>query len=155
MDICNNLPVRLLDRWKELYSENKYNLLLRALKEKTLPTFRTNTIKTTTKDLQKILYEKEFIFENISWYKDAFVLKNKSVRELTDTDCYKQGLLYIQNLSSMLPALVLDPKPDEKILDIAAAPGSKATQIAALMNNTGEITANDLSYKRLYKLRDN
>ncbi len=55
----------------------------------------------------------------------------------------------------MIPALVLDPQPAEKILDITAAPGSKTTHIAALMNNIGELTANDLSFKRLFKLKEN
>ena len=155
MDTCNNLPEQLIDRLKKLYDEKEYNRLLHALTEKNIPSFRANTIKTTAETLQKILHEQGFILETVSWYQDAFLLKNKSVRELTDTDAYKQGLLYIQNLSSMLPALVLDPKPDEKIFDIAAAPGSKTTQIAALMHSTGELTANDISFKRLFKLREN
>lgn len=151
----NNLPSKLLDRWRELYNETAFKQLLHSLSEKSQPSFRTNTLKTTSKNLIERLTDKEFIFENVSWYSDAFILKNKSIRELTETDEYKKGFLYIQNLSSMIPALVLDPKPEEKILDIAAAPGSKTTQIATLMQNTGELTANDISFKRLFKLKEN
>lgn len=155
MNIYNNLPSQLLDRWKELYSDKEYNLLLEALSKKHIPSFRTNTLKTSSDDLGKALVEQGFIFEKVSWYSDAFILKNKSTRELTETEEYKKGFLYIQNLSSMIPSLILDPQPYEKILDIAAAPGSKTTHIAVLMNNTGELTANDISFKRLFKLREN
>ncbi len=155
MTNSNNLPIQLIDRWKELYSQKELNQLLNALSKKYLPTLRTNTLKISPEELKKLLEEKDFILEKVNWYRDAFVLKNKSIRELTETDEYKKGFLYIQNLSSMIPALVLNPQPDEKILDIAAAPGSKTTQIATLMKNTGELTANDLSYKRLFKLKEN
>jgi NOL1/NOP2/sun family putative RNA methylase len=55
----------------------------------------------------------------------------------------------------MLPAIVMEPKPDEKVLDMAAAPGSKTTQIAQMMENSGLIVANDLSMKRINSLIDN
>jgi NOL1/NOP2/sun family putative RNA methylase len=155
MTSCNNLPPRLLDRWNELYSKTEMLQLFDTLANKPLPSFRTNIIKTSSNALSEALQNRGFVIEKVNWYSDAFILKNKSMRELTETDEYKDGLLYIQNLSSMIPALILDPQPDEKILDITAAPGSKATQIAALMNNTGELTANDLSFKRLFKLKEN
>ena len=74
---------------------------------------------------------------------------------LTASDLYSQGFFYIQSLSSMVPPLVLNPQPGEKILDLTAAPGSKTTQIAMLMKNTGEIVANDKSTIRNYKLTAN
>jgi 16S rRNA (cytosine1407-C5)-methyltransferase len=55
----------------------------------------------------------------------------------------------------MIPAIVLDPKPGEHILDLTAAPGSKTTQIASLMHNKGSIVANDISNNRIYKLKAN
>jgi tRNA (cytosine49-C5)-methyltransferase len=65
------------------------------------------------------------------------------------------GYYYLQEISSMLPPLVLNPKPDEVILDLCAAPGSKTTQIAALMKNTGTIIANDLKLGRIKILASN
>lgn len=59
------------------------------------------------------------------------------------------GHYYLQDISSMLPAMILNPKPGEKVLDMAAAPGSKTTQMAAMMNNTGTLIANDVDYNRL------
>jgi len=155
MNISHTLPPQLIDRWKELYSEKEYQQLLDSLSKKHLPSFRTNTVKILSDELEKQLTKQGFIIEKVEWYSDAFILKSKSIRELTETEEYKNGLLYIQNLSSMIPSLVLDPQPSEKILDIAAAPGSKTTHIAALMQNTGELTANDISFKRLFKLKEN
>lgn len=149
------LPEKFLERLKRLYSEKELAQVLDAIAIKPLPSFRANTVKITTPELQKKLEEQDFQIEKVTWYEDAFVLKNKSIRELTEIQEYKDGKIYIQNLSSMIPALVLDPKPEEKILDLCAAPGSKTTQIAALMNNQGEIVANDLSRQRLYKLKAN
>jgi 16S rRNA (cytosine1407-C5)-methyltransferase len=68
---------------------------------------------------------------------------------------YTDGWLYVQSLSSMVPPLVLQPQPGERILDLTAAPGSKTTQMATLMENQGEILANDTSLVRLFKLQAN
>ncbi len=150
-----NIPEKFLGRLKRLYSEKELEQILEAIQKKPLPSFRTNTIKIVTEELEEKLIAQDFEIEKVAWYEDAFILKNKSVRELTETEEYKKGYIYIQNLSSMIPALVLDPKLNEKILDLCAAPGSKTTQIAALMQNEGEIVANDLSRGRLYKLTAN
>lgn len=88
----------------------------------------------------------------VPWSPYAFIVKNVDKSVLARTDEYKKGLFYIQSLSSMLPVIVLDPQPGEKILDLAAAPGSKTSQIAALTNNKAEITANDNSHIRARKL---
>lgn len=144
-----------LKRLKKLYPSAALPTILNALQTKPLPSFRTNTLKTTTAALKKSLTQQGFHLQAVPWYHDAFILGNKSTRELTETDEYKQGFFYIQNLSSMIPALVLDPKPQEKILDLCAAPGSKTTHLAMLMQNSGEIIANDLSRKRLFKLKAN
>ncbi|MCX6169101.1 MAG: RsmB/NOP family class I SAM-dependent RNA methyltransferase [Ignavibacteriales bacterium] len=62
------------------------------------------------------------------------------------------GKYYIQSLSSMIPALVLNPRENEAVLDLCAAPGSKTTQLAELMNNRGTLIANEISTERLKSL---
>jgi len=150
-----NLPEAFLERLKRIITTDKYDAVLESFCTKKPTTFRANTVKISASDLIKKLQPQGFEVEAVDWYKDAFILKNKSQRELTETDSYKTGELYIQGLSSMIPPLVLNPQTSESILDACAAPGSKTTQISSLMNATGEIIANDRSRVRLYKLAAN
>jgi 16S rRNA (cytosine1407-C5)-methyltransferase len=68
---------------------------------------------------------------------------------------YAKGAVYLQNVSSQLPALVLDPQPGERVLDLCAAPGSKTGQIGALMAGGGEIVAVEKVRPRFYRLLAN
>ena len=65
------------------------------------------------------------------------------------------GHVYVQDIASMIPPLVLDPQPGEWVLDMSAAPGSKTTQMAAMMANRGVILANDVVMKRIRALINN
>ena len=70
-------------------------------------------------------------------------------------DIYTNGEIYMQSLSSMLPPIILEPKEDTDILDMAAAPGGKTTQIAALTNNKAHITACEKNKIRAERLKYN
>jgi len=113
---------------------------------------RINTIRTGVESVKKSLKEQSIPFEEVDWYPDALRLPGAIARDITLTDLYRHGLIYIQSLSSMIPALVLNPTENDSILDMAAAPGSKTSQLAALMGNRGEIIANDIDKRRLFKL---
>ncbi len=65
------------------------------------------------------------------------------------------GYYYVQEITSMMPILALQPKEDEILLDLCASPGSKTTQAAAMMNNKGTIIANDLNIGRISILSAN
>lgn len=108
-------------------------------------TFRLNTLKAHSLDLP-------FDVDVVPWHDNAFILRSSDLRSLMETTEYTDGKLYVQSLSSMLPPLILVPKPNERVLDIAAAPGSKTTQMAAMMENRGTIVANDTSHVRRYRL---
>jgi 16S rRNA (cytosine1407-C5)-methyltransferase len=158
MDDLKKLPEKFLDRIDKIVPEGRKDGVLRSFCERRSTSFRANTLKISADDLEQYLQKQGVDFERIGWNTNAFVLTSESgndVKSLTEVSLYKEGGFYIQSLSSMIPALVLDPKPNERILDIAAAPGSKTTQLAALMENGGEIVANDISSVRIYKLRAN
>ncbi|MGQ0602728.1 MAG: RsmB/NOP family class I SAM-dependent RNA methyltransferase [Anaerolineales bacterium] len=103
------------------------------------------------------LTEAGFSIENVPWCAEAPTVWGASSRDalmraLTALPDYDQGAFFIQNHASLLPVLALAPQPGETVLDLCAAPGGKATHIAALMRNTGTLIANDLSQQRVYKL---
>jgi NOL1/NOP2/sun family putative RNA methylase len=141
-------------RLKQLVDTQTYRSILKAYSCVHKTTFRVNRIKTSNENAIKVLQDNSIPFKQISWYPDAFII-DASKETLMNLDIYKNGSIYVQSLSSMLPVLVMDTQPNDKILDIASAPGSKTTQIASILNNTGEILANDNSHIRIYKLKAN
>ena len=118
-------------------------------------TLRVNTIKYNIQDLMTQFKINNIKFDRVSWYNDGLVLKNKAEKDIQKLNIYNDGCIYIQSLSSMIPPLILSPKSGEKVLDLTAAPGSKTTQLAALMNNSGEIIANELDSIRYERLKYN
>lgn len=154
-DATQQLPQDFLQRLSSVVPAEKFAQVLTSFNQDRKTTFRVNTLKGKTVDALRTLGKLGFMISIIDWQENAFVLENKSLRELTETELYKDGGIYVQSLSSMLPPLILNPQPGDKVLDITAAPGSKTTQMAALMENTGELLANDASRVRIYRLKAN
>lgn len=117
------------------------------------PTIRVNTLKTDAKTVLLRLQTKGFKITKIPFLPDGYIVRdgNQSAGSTTE---YLLGHYYTQEAASQIPALILDPKPGELILDMAAAPGGKTTQMAALMQNTGTLMALDRG-QRLYSIKNN
>lgn len=150
----DTLPKDFLDKLSIFIPQEKLSLVHESFSVSKPLTLRINTNTADTKKLLSELENAAIPLTPIPWYEDAFSTTAMS-KTLTALPSYEKGQFYIQGLSSMIPALALNPKEDEVILDIASAPGSKTTQIASLMNNKGEIVANDISRTRLFKLKAN
>ncbi|MBI5728471.1 MAG: RsmB/NOP family class I SAM-dependent RNA methyltransferase [Candidatus Magasanikbacteria bacterium] len=149
------LPASFLERGVLIFGERLFRDIQPTFIERPT-TLRVNDIKASKhENIKTTLVEQGFKLQSVSWYTDAYILLNKSKRELTETDVYKDGKIYIQSLASMVPPLVLDPQPGERVLDLTAAPGSKTSQIAALMGCVGELVANDNNRVRFFKLKHN
>jgi 16S rRNA (cytosine1407-C5)-methyltransferase len=120
---------------------------------------RVNTLKTTIEAFQKIAEQKGWRLHPIPWCQEGFWIEaDESVVPLGNTAEHMAGLFYIQEASSMLPpsALYSDATETfESVLDMAAAPGSKTTQLAALMNNQGVLVANEFAASRVKVLHAN
>ena len=118
-------------------------------------TFRVNTLKTSSNNVEKVLNEKGIKYKKVLFYPYAFIIENVREDMIRSLDIYKNGEIYMQSLSSMLPPLILNPKEDTDILDMAAAPGGKTTEIAALVGNKARITAVEMNKIRAEKLKYN
>jgi len=114
---------------------------------------RVNTIKIPIDELKKRL-EKNWDLEQIPWCKEGFYIEHikKERRDIGNLIEHSLGYFYTQEAASMIPPLVLEPKETDVVLDIAASPGSKTTQIAAMMNNKGILIANDYQIPRIKPL---
>lgn len=114
---------------------------------------RVNTLKIGRRKLESRLIEKDFKLKEIPWCKEGFWVLNKW--NLGNTLEFFLGYYYVQEAASMIPPLILEPKPGDFVLDLTASPGSKTTQMAAMMKNEGVIVANDLTRNRLNPLMSN
>lgn len=150
-----SLPEKFRERLALFTTPTEQEEILESFCVQKPSTFRANTLKISADELEQALTKEGIQTQRVDWYHDAFILINQPQKILTETKWYKEGYLYLQSLSSMIPPLILNPKGKESILDITAAPGSKTTQMAAMMQNTGEIIANDKSKIRLFKLKAN
>lgn len=115
---------------------------------------RVNTLKIGVEELVKRLEMQGFRLSPIDFYPCGFEVEEAPF-EIGKTIEHFLGYYYVQQKASMIPPLILNPKPGEFVLDIAAAPGSKTTQMAQMMKNQGVIVANDISIERVRALSHN
>jgi len=152
-----NLKPAYLERIQKLLTGDDFKKYLESLKEQPLRSIRCNTLKISPEKLIPRLKEKGWKIKQ-PWKDNPeviIIVDKLEPGELGRSLEHLLGYYYIQDLASMLPVIALDPKPGETILDLAAAPGSKSTQISAAMKNTGTLIANDVSLGRIKILAAN
>ena len=113
---------------------------------------RINTNLASIAEVKKSIQEKGWQLDPIPWCKEGFWIFHPDRRDVGNLFEHHLGQIYVQEAASMIPPLVLNPKPGEIVLDMCAAPGSKTTQMAVMMKNKGLIVANDYKGTRLQSL---
>ena len=136
-----------LTDWEE-FKKSSLSFLRRSI--------RVNTLKISIKELKQRI-EKSWTLEQIPWCKEGFWIEHtkKERRDVGNLIEHSLGYFYLQEAASMIPPIVLEPKPSDIVLDMAASPGSKTTQIAQYMQNKGILIANDYTYERMKPLSIN
>ena len=146
------IPLFLIEKIEKQYGKETAKKIEERLLEEKPVTLRVNTIKSSLEKVKNELEKNNIEYEFVEWNKDALIIKNVREDEIRKLGIYENGEIYLQSLSSMIPAVVLEPKEKENILDMTAAPGGKTTQIAAIAENKVFITAcekNKIRYDRL------
>ncbi|QQS36554.1 MAG: RsmB/NOP family class I SAM-dependent RNA methyltransferase [Ignavibacteriales bacterium] len=148
IEVSKNIYTYLVN----LYGEEKSAHYLDYIKQEPAQYIRVNSLKTNPNDLSELLFNNYRIetktidnLPNSLLVQSGNELIGKTVEHIT-------GLYYIQSLSSLLPPYVLKPSPGERVLDLCAAPGSKSTQLAELMRNTGTLIVNEIQLSRVKTL---
>lgn len=149
------IPEFLYKKLVEQYGEDIVTKIKAGYSEKRVTTIRANTLKTSPESIKEQLKELNISFLEMPWNKGAVIIENKNEIDIRTLSMYENGEIYLQSLSSMIPPLIVDPKNGESILDMAAAPGGKTTQMAALSSGQAMITACEKNKIRADRLKYN
>ena len=145
-----NLPSAFEEKMKQLLGA-EYNNYLDCFDEPRHYGLRVNTAKISVEDFLKI---SPWPLKKIPWIHNGFYYDGENCQPAKHP-YYFAGLYYLQEPSAMTPADRLPIEPEDKVLDVCAAPGGKATELGARLNGTGVLAANDLSNSRAKGLLKN
>ena len=126
--MSEKIPDFLYEMLIEQYGKDIANEIIEGYLSERPVTLRVNTIKTNVETIKENLTKEGIAFKEVLWNKDALIVENVNEYDIRKLPMYENGEIYLQSLSSMIPPIVLDPKPKENILDMAAAPGGKTTR---------------------------
>ncbi len=140
-------PSWMIKRWLERFNREDLEALLTSNNERANLTLRANTLKISSDDFEKLLLSVNLKFIRGKFNNLFFKLQNLS--NITQWKYFFEGYFNIQDESTGLACLLLDPKPGMRVLDMCAAPGGKTAFIADMMKDTGEIIALDRYESRL------
>lgn len=143
------LPKSFLDAMKELLGE-EYDQYMNSFQKKSFQGIRVNTNKIS---VEEFVRQAPFLLRPVPWVKNGFYVEGDAV--VTKHPYYYAGLYYVQEPSAMLPASRLPIEPGDKVLDLCAAPGGKATELGSRLRGTGLLVANDISNSRAKGLLKN
>ena len=133
------LPAEFIEKIKKIYP-GIFPKIFESFLRKKEQTFRINYLKTGLAELKEDLDREGIRYRELHWPKGSFILRSEP-KDLRKSSLYIDGKVYMQNVSSMIPPLLLDPRRGEKILDLCAAPGAKTSQIASLTGGEAELVA--------------
>ena len=151
MNKFQTVKERIVERYSNIVDHPKK--FAKCINKPLNQSFRINTLKAEKEEILERLQNYDPYLKEVKWNNNAFV---SNLTNLGSSIEHFVGQIYIQELTSMIPPLIVrDIIEENKIIDCCAAPGSKTTQMADMMQNKGHIIANDSRYGRIKSLRGN
>lgn len=153
LSVLHSHPSWLVRRWIERYGSQTTEELLRNNNRHAPLVIRANRLKIARDELLAKLAE-----QGVEAKKTAYSLVGIEIVSspgLTSLPAFKEGRFFVQDESAQLVGMLLGPQPGERVLDACAAPGGKATHIAELMGNSGEVVALESEKKRIGRISEN
>lgn len=144
----------LLEKICELFPRKEAEVFIEESEKQRPTTIRINTLLKRRKDVSRLLRGRGVDLDDLSWTDSGCVIFKSSV-PIGATPEYLAGYYCLQGAASMLPVLNMELREGLAVVDLCAAPGGKTTHIAALMENTGIIYANDVNEDRMAGLKSN
>lgn len=155
ISISFSFPEWIVKYWISQFEVETTIKICRSLNENPCSYFKINTLKTNKESVYNEIKNEGFSDINKYFGSESFRI-NPDCGDLVKSDLLRNGLIYIQDLSSQIAVrYFLEPKADEKILDVCSAPGGKAVHSSIIMNNTGKIIAVDSSADRIALIKEN
>jgi len=148
-----SFPEWMIKRWLEDFGEEKTKILCGFFNSKPNLSLRLNSLKTDSKSLQRDFKRSKIRYKKGLFLDDFYYIESKL--NLRNFDPLKNGWVYIQDESSVLAVLLLDPRPKQRIIDLCAAPGGKTAFIAQKMKNAGQVIALDVNEEKRSLIQEN
>ena len=149
---AHSVPQWLAEQWLEQFSAEEAAAIAAASSEFPPLTLRANTLKVGRDELMALFASEGIAAEPCSFSPEGIrLLERHFIRDLPGFDI---GLFVVQDEASQIASHLLAPKPGELVLDACAAPGGKATHLAQLMSDRGEVAATDLNQRKVRKIRE-
>ena len=149
------LPKAFLDRLRRIVPPDAYDAVVASFAAPQATGFRINTLRAAEDEVIAGLQAAGLRPHAVAGLPGAYWVEAAERAALLASDEAATERLYVQNLASQLPPVLLDPQPGERILDLCAAPGSKTRQLVCLMGDVGEVAAVEVVRGRFFKLRAN
>ena len=148
-----SMPEWILQKWLAQYTRQSVEVMLQEFQKEKSTTIRCNLMNVGKDELKEKLQQEGVQVDEHPYL--PYALQISGYDYLGDLKSFQEGDFYVQDISSMLVAHIANPKPDDVVIDVCAAPGGKALHIAELLKGTGRVEARDLTEYKVNLIWDN